>query len=1169
MDLSKYLFLVCILVGNVSSESSVNSTVKEQCPNVKTSLVSVRKRRHLAFPPGSACSSCVSILWVAMPRPVRAASGRCLRIGPSQGQPKGPSQGQTMARDASASETSRAPSAASLMRDSDVVSTDLSDTESQMSGTSGVATRQTRKRAFLKRGSGGSSDAAEKPAKRAILQANLEEQPARRSRAKANLGASSVLYADHTVEEMERMALEDQMGILEVASKSSNLKGTLQKALKCRAASLLGIVKELVQRTTSEETRQLQAKVDRLQKEVSALHARVPEPTNRQEGTSEGPTPLPPSSILEDIIRKVVMEERAFTRACFAGIEDRLLPETRLRPPLAADKAPGRMPIAPGPSTVPAQAEPQVLKTTKGKKTSPAPATQTFPPEPVREDVLLPSTTPSNQPWIKVVKRKQKGKRSAPEPPAVKPAALADKRRKLAPPPRTAAVVVTLTPEAAERGETYESVLRRARTNVDPAELGAGRVTCRKTQTGARIFQFSGAQRGTKADLFATKLREAISDTAKVVRAVKCVTLEDWLSPSVGVRDVDATAVQLRVSLTEVCNSSMPRSHRPPPRRAVYWWSEELGDLRAACVAARRAYTRSRRRRLRDLDNEDRLYTAYKEAKSTLTARMGTAQDRARAEMFEGLDIDPFGRPYKAACNKLRPYGPPVAETLEPSLLDRVVQSLFPRRDNFTPPVMSAPRGAAPSAEEVPLVTENEVERAASCLRGKKTAPDDTLLTARGRNFAEAASLASAGGSLVVDRISRLGLTVALQKTEAVFFHGPRQHQPPDAHIHVEGVRIGVQPQMKYLGIVLDSKWHFSAHFSGLSTRLMKTASALSWLLPNIGRPGDQCRRLYAGILKSMALYGAPIWADSLCRRRNAAAIRRPQRVIAQRVARAYRTVSFAAACVLAGTPPWELEAWVLARVYDWKAAQRALDRHPDPIEREEVREEARELITGHWAEDLASATFGRRTLDAIGPVLNGWLDRRHGCLSMRLVQVLSGHGCFGSYLHRIGREETPQCHHCEAEVDSTEHTLEVTTSVVKTFMTHAPSGWYVVVEAELVYMLPDHTIISSHLRRKLHHRQKKEIWETLESMFQQRNMNGRACVIRTICEARQNLAPKGKSLVHDILRAMFTAPLHERDFIEEMGMTYTELLDPDFCEKANDCPLSVLGVILDLNRQR
>ncbi|PZC84057.1 hypothetical protein B5X24_HaOG206403 [Helicoverpa armigera] len=205
--------------------------------------------------------------------------------------------------------------------------------------------------------------------------------------------------------------------------------------------------------------------------------------------------------------------------------------------------------------------------------------------------------------------------------------------------------------------------------------------------------------------------------------ASEAAFVQDWLSPPVVVRDMDATPAQSRVSLTEVCNSSMPRSHRPPPRRAVYWWSEELEDLRAACVAVRRAYTRSRRRRIRDLDNEDRLYAAYIDAKSTLTARMGTAQDRARAEMLEGLDIDPFGRPYKAARNKLRPYGPPVAETLEPSLLDGVVQSLFPRRDNFTPPVMSAPQGAAPSAEEVPPVTEDEVEKAVFCLRGKKTAP--------------------------------------------------------------------------------------------------------------------------------------------------------------------------------------------------------------------------------------------------------------------------------------------------------------------------------------------------------------------------------------------------------------------------------------------------------------
>ncbi|KAH9636819.1 hypothetical protein HF086_017022 [Spodoptera exigua] len=268
----------------------------------------------------------------------------------------------------------------------------------------------------------------------------------------------------------ERMALEDQLEILEVASKSSNLKGTFQKALKCRAASLLGIVKELAQRTTSDETRQLQAKVDRLQKEVSALHARVAELMARPEGTSEGPASMPAPSNLEDIIRNVVMEERAFTRACFAGIEDRLLPEKRLRPPLAAERAPERTPSAPGPSTAPAQREPKGKGKGKGKKTTPAaPTAQTVPQDLPREDPLLNSTTPSNQPWVKVVSRKRKGKKKvAPKPPAAKPAAVVEKRKKLPLPPKSAAVVVTLTPEAAERGETYESVLRRARANVDP-----------------------------------------------------------------------------------------------------------------------------------------------------------------------------------------------------------------------------------------------------------------------------------------------------------------------------------------------------------------------------------------------------------------------------------------------------------------------------------------------------------------------------------------------------------------------------------------------------------------------------------------------------------------------------------------------------------------------------
>lgn len=40
---------------------------------------------------------------------------------------------------------------------------------------------------------------------------------------------------------------------------------------------------------------------------------------------------------------------------------------------------------------------------------------------------------------------------------------------------------------------------------------------------------------------------------------------------------------------------------------------------------------------------------------------------------------------------------------------------------------------------------------------------------------------------------------------------------------------------------------------------------------------------------------------------------------------------------------------------------------------------------------------------------------------------MLTGHGCFGEYLHRIGRERSNACHHCDAPVDTvSQHMLTV-----------------------------------------------------------------------------------------------------------------------------------------------
>uniref|UniRef100_A0A2H1V8B9 SFRICE_038226 n=1 Tax=Spodoptera frugiperda TaxID=7108 RepID=A0A2H1V8B9_SPOFR len=51
----------------------------------------------------------------------------------------------------------------------------------------------------------------------------------------------------------------------------------------------------------------------------------------------------------------------------------------------------------------------------------------------------------------------------------------------------------------------------------------------------------------------------------------------------------------------------------------------------------------------------------------------------------------------------------------------------------------------------------------------------------------------------------------------------------------------------------------------------------------------------------------------------------------------------------------------------------------------------------------------------------------RHGVLTYRLTQVLTGHGSFGRFLFLIGREETAGCHLCEDRPEDTvEHTMAV-----------------------------------------------------------------------------------------------------------------------------------------------
>ena len=80
--------------------------------------------------------------------------------------------------------------------------------------------------------------------------------------------------------------------------------------------------------------------------------------------------------------------------------------------------------------------------------------------------------------------------------------------------------------------------------------------------------------------------------------------------------------------------------------------------------------------------------------------------------------------------------------------------------------------------------------------------------------------------------------------------------------------------------------------------------------MPNLRGPQARVRRLYATVVHSLALYGAPVWAESVSAARplREKAIQL-QRASLNKVATAYRDVATEVACPVSGTPLLDLLA--------------------------------------------------------------------------------------------------------------------------------------------------------------------------------------------------------------------------------------------------------------------
>ncbi|KAG5672415.1 hypothetical protein PVAND_002546 [Polypedilum vanderplanki] len=93
-------------------------------------------------------------------------------------------------------------------------------------------------------------------------------------------------------------------------------------------------------------------------------------------------------------------------------------------------------------------------------------------------------------------------------------------------------------------------------------------------------------------------------------------------------------------------------------------------------------------------------------------------------------------------------------------------------------------------------------------------------------------------------------------------------------------------------------------------------------------------------------------------------------------------------------------------------------------------------------------------------------------------------------------------------------------------------------------------------------HRDRRDLYERIQNISPLNSVFIRSCLLRTMCEVQHFLHPRGYSLLHDMLRVVFTIPIKD-----DMNDDYSNAMranDQDCVEFYKDnCPVSLLALFL------
>ena len=182
---------------------------------------------------------------------------------------------------------------------------------------------------------------------------------------------------------------------------------------------------------------------------------------------------------------------------------------------------------------------------------------------------------------------------------------------------------------------------------------------------------------------------------------------------------------------------------------------------------------------------------------------------------------------------------------------------------------------------------------------------DDLLLITRGQTIKEAENFSNVEMSKITVWSKENKVHFNEEKSKTMLILRRKHKEEKHIQIYLNNKLLAQVSTIKYLGIIIDDKFKFSQHISYAADKCAKLIHSLSRSAKiSWGLKHEALKTIYKGAILPLLLYGAPIWTEAMKYEYNSRKYIRVQRLINIRMAKAYRTTSSEALCIVTGMTP-------------------------------------------------------------------------------------------------------------------------------------------------------------------------------------------------------------------------------------------------------------------------